>query len=81
MRISIIDAREGMRVARNIYDRDGTALLKKGVRLTESLIQSLKKRGIFAIEIEEKKDISKEADSKLDKVLKCQDLPVKGAKR
>lgn len=51
-----------MRVAQNIYGKDGNILLKMGSRLTESLIQSLKKRGVFALEIVEENDISDAED-------------------
>lgn len=51
MRIAIVDAREGMRVARDVYSKNGGILLKAESLLTESIIQNLKKRGVITVEI------------------------------
>lgn len=54
MRIAITDAREGMKVARDVFSKDGRVLLKAGSLLTESSIRYLKKQGVIAIEIEDR---------------------------
>jgi HD-GYP domain-containing protein (c-di-GMP phosphodiesterase class II) len=67
MRIPIIDARKGMRVAQNIYGKEGEVLLRVGSELSEGLIESLRKRGVFAIEVEEEnKSYAVEEDEKVD---------------
>ncbi len=52
MLISIIDSRPGMKITQNVFDRSGRVLLRAGNILTPQLIDHLRRRGVFVLEVE-----------------------------
>ncbi len=52
--ISINSVRPGTTLGRTLYDNDGRVLIKRGVELSETLISSVKRLGIYSLYINDK---------------------------